>query len=192
MSIAEGVAPYQISVLDSSLQTLQQKLALATFPDELDDAAWEYGAPLADVKELTEYWRTQYDWRKAEKQLNDTLPQFTTGVEIEGFGELKLHFLWNRSSNAKSVPLLYVHGWPGSFLEGSKIINELGGNERGGPAFDVVAPSLPNYGFSEGTSKRGFGLPQYAEACHKLMKKLGYPEYVTQGGMCRSDVRSLA
>ena len=50
------------------------------------------------------------------------------------------------------------------------------------PAFHLVVPSLPNYAFSEGSKKKGFAIEQYAETCNKLMLKLGYNEYVTQGG----------
>lgn len=70
---------------------------------------------------------------------------------------------------------------PGNFLEVAKILPLLAGGGKDSPAFHIVAPSLPNFGFSEGTKRRGFGLPQYAETCHKLMHKLGYKEYVTQG-----------
>lgn len=80
-----------------------------------------------------------------------------------------------------AIPLLFSHGWPGSFIEIKKLLPLLkGGNEN--PAFHVVAPSLPNFGFSSGVTKKGFTLDKYAETLHKLMIKLGYTEYVTQGG----------
>lgn len=84
--------------------------------------------------------------------------------------------LQNAASLVDNVP------GPGSFLEVTKILPLLAGGGKETPAFHVVAPSLPNYGFSSGTKEKGFGLPQYAETCHKLMLKLGYDKYVTQGG----------
>jgi pimeloyl-ACP methyl ester carboxylesterase len=88
----------------------------------------------------------------------------------------------HKSSNVENaIPLLFVHGWPGSFLEVTKIIDELPKGD-GQPSFHIIAPSLPNYGFSEGTKKKGFAIEQYAETCNRLMMKLGYNEYVTQGG----------
>lgn len=87
-----------------------------------------------------------------------------------------MHFVWQKSDIKEGIPLLFVHGWPGSFIEVTKILSLLKG-DRGGPAFHIVAPSLPNFGFSEGAKKRGFALPQYAETCHKLMLSLGYDKY---------------
>ena len=104
----------------------------------------------------------------------------------------------SKSKVENAIPLLFIHGcayafhfestqlisWagPGSFLEVSKLLPILADGEKSGPAFHVVSPSLPNFGFSEGVKKGGFGLAQYAEICHKLMQTLGYHEYVTQGG----------
>ena len=104
-----AITPYTISIPQASLDQLQQKLSFATFPDELDEAGWDYGAPLADIKRLTAYWREKYDWRKDEKQLNE-LPQFMTKVEVDGFGELDIHFVHQTSPVKNAVPLLFVHG----------------------------------------------------------------------------------
>jgi len=175
------IHPYTISVPDSSIEDLKARLALAKFPDELDGAGWDYGAPLADVKRFTAYWRDQYDWRRAEKKFNE-LPNFITDIQCDGFEPLKIHFIHQKSSVKDALPLLFVHGWPGSFIEASKIYDKLAEPGRAGPAFHFVALSLPNYGFSEGPKKKGFALAQYAETGHKLMLKLGYDEYVTQGG----------
>ncbi|OTA93227.1 hypothetical protein M434DRAFT_11767 [Hypoxylon sp. CO27-5] len=177
------IKPYTIAVDDQRLKDLKTRLSLAKFPDELDEAGWDMGAPLADVKRLTKYWEESYDWRKAEKELNK-LPHFTTDIQCEGFEPLAIHFVHVRSQVKGAIPLLFIHGWPGHFEEVSKILKPLteGGDGVEYPAFDVVAPSLPNFGFSEGPKKRGFAMEQYAETLNKLMLKLGYNEYVTQGG----------
>ena len=145
--MADAVNPYTIDVPDSALHDLKTRLSLARFPDELDGAGWDLGAPLADIKRLAAYWRDEYDWRKSEKRLND-LPQFTTDVEVDGFDPLSIHFLHRKSSLPNAIPLLYVHGWPGSFLEGTKILPLLSSGNATDPAFDVVVISLPNFGFS--------------------------------------------
>jgi len=172
--------PYKIDVPQSKVDVLNKKLSLAEFPDELEGAGWDLGSPLADVKRLTKAWE-QFDWRKAEQKLNE-LPHFTTDIEIDGFETLNVHFIHQKSDRKGAIPLLFVHGWPGSFIEVTEILPLLAHRDKNSPAFHVVAPSLPNYGFSQGVSKRGFALAQYAETCHKLMLQLGYDEYVTQGG----------
>ncbi|KAI1781528.1 alpha/beta-hydrolase [Hypoxylon cercidicola] len=182
---APAIQPYKIAVPDATLERLQTKLSLTTFPQETDFSDdWEYGAPLTDIKRLVGAWRETYDWRRAEAELNAKLPQFTTKVSVDGHGDLKIHFVHKRSDSPDAIPLLFCHGWPGSFLEVQKILPLLtaAAGEDGEPSFHVVAPSLPNFGFSQATAKPGFGLPQYAEACHKLMLRLGYARYVTQGG----------
>jgi pimeloyl-ACP methyl ester carboxylesterase len=139
-----------------------------------------YGTPLKDVQRLLEYWKTKYDWRAKERELN-TLPNFTTQITIDGYDPLDIHFLHQKSDVKGAIPLLFVHGWPGSFLEVTKMLPLLQGTS-GRPAFHIIAPSLPNYVFSSGVTKKGFGIKHYAETCHKLMLALGYDEYVTQGG----------
>lgn len=177
-----GIEPYSISVPDSSIQFLKDKLALNTFPDELSDAAWDLGAPLADIKRLANCWQHSFDWRAAEYKLN-TIPQFKTSVPVNGFGDIGLHFVHQKSEVKGAIPLLFVHGWPGSYIEVKRLLPLLrGGN--GMPAFEVIAPSLPNFGWSDSVKKRGFGLAQYAEACHKLMLKLGHEQY---GGSSQAD-----
>ncbi|KEF62850.1 microsomal epoxide hydrolase [Exophiala aquamarina CBS 119918] len=179
--MSSSIEPYHISIPESRIADLNNKLHQAHFPDELEAAEWDLGAPLADVKRLTEYWRDEFSWQKAEKKLNQ-LPHFVTSIQCEGYENLKIHFLHKKSNIKGAVPLLFVHGWPGNFLEATKIMESLTNPGEGQIAFDLVAPSLPNYGFSEGTKKRGFSMDQYAETCHKLMVRLGYNQYVTQGG----------
>jgi pimeloyl-ACP methyl ester carboxylesterase len=175
--------PYTISVADAAIEKLKRKLTDSDYPDELDSPdQWRYGAPLSDVKRLANHWEKSFDWRKAEAKLN-ALPNFKKPVAVEGFGELDIHFIHKKSSNPNAVPLLFCHGWPGSFIEVTKLLPLLEtGETEGKVAFHVVAPSLPNFGFSQRITKPGFALSQYAETCHRLMQDLGYDKYVTQGG----------
>lgn len=103
-------SPFTISVPDAALDELKQKLAHASFPDELVDAEqWAYGVPLADVKRLANYWRDGFDWRKAEASLNE-LPNFTTTLMVERFGLINIHFVHQQSPVEGAIPLLFVHG----------------------------------------------------------------------------------
>jgi len=142
---------FKINVPQDKLDALSKKLELTTFPDELEHAGWDLGAPLSDIKRLINHWRTGYDWRQHERTLNE-LPQYTTSIDVIDFGSLEIHYVHQKSSVNNAIPLLFCHGWPGSFIEVAKILPELvkGGQ---GAAFDVVAPSLPNFGWSEGVKK---------------------------------------
>ncbi|OJA19659.1 hypothetical protein AZE42_02812 [Rhizopogon vesiculosus] len=181
MSFSDEI-PFQINVPEEKITTLHAKLDLATFPDELEDAGWKYGAPLADIKRLMKKWRSGYDWRKHEKDLNQELPMFTRDIKVDDFGTLNIHYVHKKSKVVDAIPLLFCHGWPGSFFEVRKILPLLIDPSPEHPSFHVVAISLPGFGFSEAPRKQGFAAKQYAEVAHKVMLSLGYNEYVTQGG----------
>jgi hypothetical protein len=102
--------PFQINVPDEKLDTLRVKIELATFPDELEDAMWKYGAPLVDIKRLAEKWRTSYDWREHEREINQGLPMFTRDIEVDGFGALNIHYVHKKSDVVDAIPLLFCHG----------------------------------------------------------------------------------
>jgi hypothetical protein len=100
--------PYKISVPQEKIDNLKTKLGLASFPDELDSSAWDLGVPLADMKRLTKAWE-KWDWRQAEERLNK-VPQYHTGIKVDGFDELNIHFIWQKSGTKNAIPLLFVHG----------------------------------------------------------------------------------
>lgn len=112
------IQPFRIAVPQISIDQLYQKLALATFPDELSDSEWDYGTPLADMKRLTEYWLEKYNWRIHEERLNQ-IPQFKTLIAVDGFGDLDIHFAHQKNSVNGAIPLLFVHGCKQTlFVEG--------------------------------------------------------------------------
>ncbi|KAM5341528.1 hypothetical protein ACJ41O_014559 [Fusarium nematophilum] len=175
------IKPYTIHVPDHKLDRLHQKLVLADFPDANPGSnSWNKGPPVDDIKRLVRAWQTSYDWRKVEAKLNE-MPHFITRVEVDGFGAFDVHFIHKRSSRPGAIPLLFLHGWPGSFIEVSKILDPLAQGASRGPSFHVVAPSLIDFGFSS-ASKEGFQIEHHAEAYAKLMQKLGYHQYVIQAG----------
>jgi len=106
--------PYKISIPQEKIDNLKDKLSVADFPDELTGSEWDLGVPLADLKRLTKAWE-KWDWRQAEERLN-RIPQYHTGVKVDGFDELDIHFVWQKSEVRNAIPLLFVHGCTSSPL----------------------------------------------------------------------------
>lgn len=183
MIVTGSPTPFKISVPSSKIENLNSKLAAATFPTELQDAGWSMGSPLADVRRLTDHWHKYFSWRGAEEHLN-SFPHFTVPIQVPNFEGLEIHFLHQRSERENAIPLLFIHGWPGSFFEVLKLLPLLTDpKDPNIPAFHVVAPSLPGYAWSQYPSRKGFGLKQHAETLHGVMRACGYESgYVAQGG----------
>ena len=171
-----AIVPFKIAVPDAVLRDLKERLSRTRFPSEIENSDWDYGTNLSYMRDLVTYWRTTFDWRVQERRLND-LPQFKT--QIDG---LDLHFIHKKSSRADAVPLVFVHGWPGSILEVTKIIGPLTEPPPGEIAFHVVAISLPGYGFSEKPKQPGVSNRRIAAMIAQLMARLGYQRYGAQGG----------
>jgi pimeloyl-ACP methyl ester carboxylesterase len=174
------IEKFTVRVEDAVLDDLKTRLARTRWPDQMDGVGWDYGSELGAVRELCEYWRDKFDWRRVEAELN----RYEHGTtQIDG---QRLHFLHARSKHADAFPLVITHGWPGSILEFMKILGPLtdptahGG--KAGDAFHVVCPSIPGYGFSGPTNARGWDVQRVAEAEIELMKRLGYARYGAQGG----------
>lgn len=106
-------APFKINVPQEALEQLKAKLTSVRFPDELDESGWDYGVPLSEIKRLVSHWTENFDWKAQEKKLNETLPQFTRDVKVEGHGTLNLHFVHKPSEIVGAVPILIVHGCEG-------------------------------------------------------------------------------
>jgi len=175
--------PFTITVDSREIERLMLKLNHVRFPDELEPVSWCYGTPLTEMKRLVKYWKDGYDWKEQERKINATLEQYTVDIPVDGFDTLNIHFVHRPCTLGTAIPLLFIHGWPGSFLEVHKVLPILTAPASDeSPRFHVVALSLPGFGFSEGPKKKSFAVRQYAEVGHKLMQTLGYKEYVTQGG----------
>ena len=148
-----SIKPYHISVPDAKIERLKAKLAVYDLPDEVPDVEpWTRGPPLADIKRLASYWADGYDWRKAEAKLNE-LPNFITKIDVQDFGTYDVHFVHQKSSVKNAIPLLFSHGWPGSFIEVIKILPLLVDGGKDHPSFHVVAPSMVDFGFSSPSLK---------------------------------------
>lgn len=145
------ITPFQIAIPEERIIHLKQKLALSDFPGDEPEAAalWSRGSPLSDIKRLSLHWENGFDWRRVEAELNK-FPQYIALIEVEGFGSLDIHFV-HQLSSPNSIPLLFLHGWPGSFIEVTKILPHLIRGENDCPTFHIVAPSLVGFGFSSGS-----------------------------------------
>ena len=175
------VQPYKIEIPDSVLDDLKARLERTRWPDELPGTGWDYGSNLDYVKELVEYWRTKFDWHAQEKLIN-SFSHFKS--EVDG---LNIHFIHEKGKGPNPMPLVITHGWPGTFFEMYKVIPMLSdpASHGGDPAdaFDVVAPSMPGYGFSDATDKRGLSVLSIGDLWAKLMSEnLGYQRFAAQGG----------
>jgi Epoxide hydrolase N terminus len=176
-----SIRPFKADIPQAQIDDLRRRIKATRFPESETVDDFSQGVQLAKLKPLVEYWGTKYDWRKAEARLN-ALPQFVTNID-----GLDIHFIHVRSRHPNALPMLMPHGWPGSVFELLKVVDPLvnptahGG--RAEDAFHLVLPSLPGYGFS-GKPKQAttWGPDQMGRAFHELMQRLGYNEYVAQGG----------
>jgi microsomal epoxide hydrolase len=174
------IRPFRIDVDDAVLSDLRDRLRRARFPEQLPDAAWDYGTERGYLQALIAYWAEAYDWRAREARMN-AFDHYRT--EIDGTG---VHFIHVTSPIDGALPLVLTHGWPGSFVEFLDVIGPLTDPEAHGAesadAFHVVVPALPGYGFSGPTRARGWHPGRVARAWAELMAALGYDRYVAQGG----------
>ncbi|KAJ9637945.1 hypothetical protein H2204_004535 [Knufia peltigerae] len=188
-TFTEEILPFSISVSEEFLGLTKLKVSLTRFVDDQNQPDHEDGPPRREAEAVARHWRESYDWRAVEASLNSRLEQFTTMVHTARTslhpypGPIPLHFVHHRSPRADAVPLLFVHGWPGSFIEVLDIVDQLtNASDPSHCAFHVVAPSIPGYGFSPPPRSPGFGYRQAGATFHSLMVKLGYDRYVFQGG----------
>ncbi|MBV9846301.1 MAG: epoxide hydrolase [Kutzneria sp.] len=175
------VRPFRSVTPPDQIDDLRERLAHTRLAPALSGPEWTCGTPPGYLAELLTYWREDFDWFAAERRLNE-LPQFLAEV-----GDCTLHFVHARGVGSRPFPLLFTHGWPGSFWEVHKIIGPLTDPEAYGgdpaDAFDVIAPSLPGYGFSPHPGRPGLSPKAVGDLFDRLMVEvLGYPRYGAQGG----------
>ncbi len=168
----KNLSPYKIQVADKILDDLKERLSLTRWPDEIENAGWEYGTNLSYLKELVDHWQNQFNWRSQEEKLN-TFSHFREKID-----NVNIHFIYEKGKKSSSFPLILTSGWPSSFYEMTKIIPLLT------DSFDVIVPSIPGFGFSDRPKHTGFHVPQIAHLWKRLMVDvLGYTHF----GACGSD-----
>lgn len=182
----ESIRPFRVNIPDAAITDMRKRITETRWPEKETVADQSQGVKLEKLKELSQYWATDYDWKKAEEKLN-AFPQFITNID-----GLDIHFIHVRSKNPKAMPMIMTHGWPGSVFELLKVIGPLtdpvayGGKAE--DAFDLVIPSIPGFGFSGKPTATGWDSDHIGHAWAELMARLGYKSYVSQGGDCGSVI----
>jgi pimeloyl-ACP methyl ester carboxylesterase len=175
-----SIRPFEFHASDEALADLKRRIAATRWPEKETVADDTQGVQLATIQKLADYCTSEHDWRTVERRIN-SYPNFITNID-----GLDIHFIHVKSKHANSLPLIVNHGWPGSVIEQLNIIEPLtdptahGGTEA--DAFDIVIPSMPGYGFSGKPVTSGWGPERIARAWDVLMNRLGYSNYVAQGG----------
>jgi pimeloyl-ACP methyl ester carboxylesterase len=182
------VEPFTIQVADEVLIDLNARIRNTRWPGEVPSIGWEQGTNLAYLQELLAYWADEFDWRAQERELN-AFHQFR--AELDG---VQIHFVHERARKGPGIPLILSHGWPSTFAEYLPLVPLLTDPQNhaiDGPAFDLVIPSLPGYGFSERPAHTGVTSRYTAGLWHRLMQGLGYDRYGAGGGDFGAGVASF-
>ena len=171
---------FEINFSDVEIQNVKTKVASFPWHEMPKDGGWSFGTNIDYMKNLADYWTKEYDWKSQEARLNQ-FPNYKTKVD-----DLDIHFIIKKSSSPKAIPLILIHGWPGSIVEFLEIIDPLCEPEKYGNnnevCFDIIVPSIPGFAFS-GKPENPIGPRRIASIFNKLMtEKLGYKKYVAQGG----------
>ncbi|TVT56701.1 epoxide hydrolase 1 [Amycolatopsis rhizosphaerae] len=171
-----AIRPFELHVPDRAIQDLRERLARTRMPEKevVDD--WSQGIPLRETTRLCQIWAEEYDWRIVEAELNDR------GQWITRIDGVDIHFLHIHSPRPDARPLLITHGWPGSVVEALDVVDGLSNPPADQPAFHLVIPSLPGFGFSGKPAEPGWNLERIADAWAELMSRLGYQRFFAQGG----------
>ena len=179
------VTPFVIDVPPAVLADLQARLRATRWPDQLiDGAPWALGTDLGYLRDLTAYWADGFDWKTQQKRLN-AFQQVHVTVDVPGEGRLAVHAVHERAVSGAGLPLLMLHGWPSTFVQMLPVIPMLtdpaahGG--AAGDGFDVVALSLPGYGFSDRPSRPGMDVSRIAGIVVDVMAELGYEKFAARG-----------
>jgi pimeloyl-ACP methyl ester carboxylesterase len=181
------VAPFSIAIADEVLEDLRQRIRRTRWPDQVPGAGWSQGTELEFLKKLLADWAEGFDWRAQERDLN----RFRhCSADIEG---VRIHFVHEKARGGSGIPLILTHGWPSCFVEYLRVVPLLtdpAAHGIGGPAFDVVIPSLPGYGFSRRPPRTGVNYRSTAGLWRQLMRALGYERYGAGGGDFGAGVAS--
>lgn len=181
--------PFTIEVGDEVLADLRARARNTRWPDRAPGAAWEQGTDLGYLQRLLAYWADGFDWRARERELN-RFSHFRTVLD-----GVTVHFVHERARHGRGIPLILGHGWPSAFTEMLPLVPLLtdpAGHGIDGPAFDLVIPSLPGYGFSPRPHRTGINYRYVARLWRRLMHGLGYEQYGVGGTDFGAGVATMA
>ena len=178
--MTHSITDFRIDIPQSALDALHKRLAETRWPNQISNSDWSRGTEMEYLQSLCEYWRTDFDWHAVQEKLN-AIPQVLVSVD-----DLQVHCVHIKSSHAHAMPLVLTHGWPGSFVEFTKVIGPLTQPEEHGgdpaDAFHVICPSIPGYTFSSAPAGAGYDIQKVAQIIAATVKALGYERYAVQGG----------
>src|SRR5262245_48715683 len=172
-----NITPFSIRIEDEVLSDLRERIRGTRWPDPAPGTAWDQGTDLVYLRRLLAYWADEFDWRAQERELN-AAHHFRAELD-----DVQIHFVHERARRGRGIPLILTHGWPSTFVELLPLVPFLtdpGAHGIDGPAFDVVIPSLPGYGFSERPAHLGVNYRHVAGLWHRLLRGLGYQRYGAQ------------
>jgi len=181
------IEPFTIDIGEEVLADLTARIRATRWPEAIPGIGWTQGTDPSYLRPLLGYWADEYDWRAHERALN-RFRHFH--AVLDG---VRIHYVHERARDGGGIPLIITHGWPSSFLEPLGLVPLLTdprGHGIDGPAFDVVIPSLPGYGFSQRPARTGVNYRYVAGLWHQLMQALGYQRYAAQGGDFGAGVAS--
>ncbi len=175
-------APSPLAIPDEVLEDLRRRVLATRWTDSVRGSGWSHGTDLDYLRELSGYWVDGFDWRAQERLVNERLPGWIADVDGR-----RMHYARLPGVGPHPLPLVLLHGWPGSFFEMHKVAPLLAdpGGHGADPAdaFEVIVPSLPGHGFSEAVLRPGYGADECASSVHRLMTEvLGLPRFGAQGG----------
>lgn len=176
---------WNISIDRRFINMTRLKVATTRYHNSIDEPAWTEGPPRNNMSRLRDYWLNEYNWDDVEAKLNTQYNHFVTTVNLpySNYSDpVKLHFVHHKSNRSDAIPLLFMHGTPGNFMEVYNILEPLINPPADQPAFHVVAPSMPGYGFSPAPRIPGMDPTIASGAMNQMMLQLGYDRYVVQGG----------
>ncbi|KAF1965032.1 alpha/beta-hydrolase [Bimuria novae-zelandiae CBS 107.79] len=178
-----GPKPYNINVDPAFIEETRLKASKFRETIGIEAPAWFDGPPVSEINDIAKYWAEEYDWSKVQDEINKNFSHYYTEVPAPGGNyqsneSLGLHFIHERSDRPDAIPILFLHGWPSTSLEWEKVIHPLAHpNDTNTPAFHVVAPDLPGFGFSPAPAAPGLGASEHASLFASLMAQLGYSRY---------------
>lgn len=182
------LTPFMIQIEEETLADLRARIHKTRWPDQIPGIEWQQGVERGYLRQLLAYWADEFDWRAQERTLN-SFHHFR--AELDG---VRIHFVHERARGGQGIPLILTHGWPSTFVELlplAPLLTDPAAHGIEGPAFDVIIPSLPGYGFSERPARTGVNYRYTAALWHRLMRGLGYTRYGAYGSDFGSGVATL-
>ena len=182
------LTPFMIQIEEETLADLRARIHKTRWPDQIPGIEWQQGVERGYLRQLLAYWADEFDWRAQERTLN-SFHHFR--AELDG---VRIHFVHERARGGQGIPLILTHGWPSTFVELlplAPLLTDPAAHGIEGPAFDVIIPSLPGYGFSERPARTDVNYRYTAALWHRLMRGLGYTRYGAYGSDFGSGVATL-